>query len=291
MAELGRVPELRIELSARSRRTVVQALTAVVLGAVFWAFLAAFAVRHGFFDLRVYYGAVNFWVHDGGQIYDFLQARTSYGFTYPPFAALVMSPMAFVTWPVRLRLVVVAQCGVHVRGAFWWLVDPIVPPRGWPTWFALAVSLELVVVFEPVRETINFGQVNMLLLVLVAADVLLLLRGGHRRAGVGIGVATAIKLTPGVFIVYLLVTRRWRAAGTAIAAACAATWLAAALFPDASRVFWTDAVWNTDRVGSSRVRLQPVPQRHRFAASTCQPAPGSACFGERRLRLRSRRSS
>jgi alpha-1,2-mannosyltransferase len=67
---------------------------------------------------------------------------------------------------------------------------------------------------------------------------------------VGIGLATAIKLTPGVFILYLLVTRRWRAAATAIGTATAATLIAAALFPDASREFWTAAIWDTDRVGT-----------------------------------------
>ena len=37
----------------------------------------------------------------------------------------------------------------------------------------------------------------------------------------GVGIATAIKLTPAVFIGYLIVTRRWRAA--AVAAGTSAT--------------------------------------------------------------------
>jgi alpha-1,2-mannosyltransferase len=73
----------------------------------------------------------------------------------------------------------------------------------------------------------------------------------HRKkwAGVGIGLATAVKLTPGVFILYLLLTRRWRAAATASGTAAAATLVAAALFPDQSREFWTSALWDTSRVG------------------------------------------
>src|SRR6185312_13486339 len=50
-------------------------------------------------------------------------------------------------------------------------------------------------------------------------------------------------------IVYLLVTGRWRAALTASGAAAGVTLLAGALFPDASREFWTEALWNTGRVG------------------------------------------
>jgi len=99
------------------------------------------------------------------------------------------------------------------------------------------------------RETFLFGQVNAILLVLVAADVLFLVRYNRSVAGVGIGLATAIKLTPGIFIVYLLVTRRWRAAATASGTAAGATLLAAAIFPDESREFWTSALWDTNRVG------------------------------------------
>ena len=35
-------------------------------------------------------------------------------------------------------------------------------------------------------------------------------------AGVGIGLATAVKLTPALFIAYLLITRQWRVAATAV---------------------------------------------------------------------------
>ena len=231
-----------------ARRTYGQVAGVVVLAAAVAAFLAVAAVRHGFFDLKVYYGALTFWVHDGGEIYDFLKAGTQYGFTYPPFAALVMLPMAYLPWPAAITVSVAASV-VTSAVLIWWLVDPIARRAGWTRWFALAVALCLAAAFEPMRETVNFGQVNTLLLFLVAVDLLWLLPAGNRWAGVGIGLATAIKLTPGVFIVYLLVTRRWRAAFTAMAAGVGATLVAAALFPDASREFWTEALWNTGRVG------------------------------------------
>src|SRR3954454_23199924 len=92
--ERGRVA---VSTAVRSglRRTWVQVVTVLVFFVAVWAFLAAFAERHGFFDLRVYYGAVNFWVSGGGQVYDYLLPQTEYGFTYPPFAAVIMTPMAF----------------------------------------------------------------------------------------------------------------------------------------------------------------------------------------------------
>ncbi|MGY0006947.1 glycosyltransferase family 87 protein [Micromonospora sp. I033] len=231
-----------------ARRTIGQVAAVVALAVAVTAFLSVAAVRHGFFDLKVYYGALTFWVHDGGEIYDFLKAGTQYGFTYPPFAALVMLPMAYLPWPAAITVSVAATVVVSAV-VIWWLLDPVARRAGWTRWFVLAVALCLAAAYEPMRETVNFGQVNMLLLFLVAVDLLRLLPARDRWAGVGIGLATAIKLTPGIFIVYLLVTGRWRAAFTAIGAATAATLVAAALFPDASREFWTEALWNTDRVG------------------------------------------
>ncbi|MEU1686208.1 glycosyltransferase family 87 protein [Micromonospora sp. NPDC005707] len=231
-----------------ARRTIAQVVAVVALAVAVTAFLSVAAVRHGFFDLKVYYGALTFWVHDGGEIYDFLKGGTQYGFTYPPFAALVMLPMAYLPWAAAITVSVAATVVVSAV-VIWWLLDPVARRAGWTRWFVLAVALCLAAAYEPMRETVNFGQVNMLLLFLVAVDLLRLLPARSRWAGVGIGLATAIKLTPGIFIIYLLVTGRWRAAFTAIGAAAAATLVAAALFPDASREFWTEALWNTDRVG------------------------------------------
>ncbi len=231
-----------------ANRTTAQVAGVVVLAAAVTAFLSVAAVRHGFFDLKVYYGALTWWVHDGGEIYDYLKPGTQYGFTYPPFAALVMLPMAYLPWTAAIVVSVLASV-VTTAVLLWWLIDPIARRAGWTRWFALAVALCLAAAFEPMRETVNFGQVNTLLLFLVAVDLLRLLPAGNRWAGVGIGLATAIKLTPGVFIVYLLVTGRWRAALTAGGTAAGVTLLAAALFPDASREFWTEALWNTGRVG------------------------------------------
>ncbi|GAA4162258.1 hypothetical protein GCM10022251_42990 [Phytohabitans flavus] len=227
-------------------------------------FLSLTMIRHGFFDLKVYYGSINYWVHDGGQIYDFLKPNSKYGYTYPPFAALAMLPMALFSWPVAI---VISSAAVVVTTGLilWWLLDPISRREGWTRWFAFVIAACLVAAFEPMRETFSFGQVNTLLLFLVAVDLLWLVGRGHKAAGVGIGLATAVKLTPGIFILYLLVTRRWRAAITASATAAGATLLAAALAPNASRQFWTEMLWNTDRVGSlsyvSNQSLQGVMAR------------------------------
>jgi alpha-1,2-mannosyltransferase len=205
--------------------------------------------RNGYFDSKVYYGAIQYWFHgDGGMVYDWLRPDTPYGFTYPPFAGLVMSPMSVLPFGAVVTIAVIATV-LTTALLVHWFTGPLIARMNWPRWFALGVAVCLAISFEPVRETITFGQVNTLLLTLVAGDMLFGVANGRRWAGVGIGLATAIKLTPGVFILYLLITRRWRDAATAIGTATGATLLAGAVFPDETREFWTSALWDTNRVG------------------------------------------
>ena len=52
-----------------------------------------FGRPYGFFDMKIYHGAVEWWLN-GGELYEFVAPNTRLGFTYPPFAALAMLPMA-----------------------------------------------------------------------------------------------------------------------------------------------------------------------------------------------------
>ncbi|MCX4824735.1 glycosyltransferase 87 family protein [Streptomyces sp. NBC_01142] len=225
-------------------------LLVVGLAAAVGLFLATVPLHRDWFDLGVYYGTVDHWVH-GGRIYDYLVPGTHYGFTYPPFAAVTMLPMTLVGWRSAVAISLLLNA-VAAAAALYWSAASFVRRQGWSRWFTFAVAGCLFALLEPVRDTISFGQVNLLLLALVLADAWLLStgRGRERFAGLGIGLAAAIKLTPAVFIGYLLITRRWRAAGTAGAVAICATLLALWTAPDASRVYWTEAMWDTDRVGS-----------------------------------------
>ncbi len=232
---------MRLPRTERGRLVLVLCLaTAVAL------FTATVPLLRGWFDLHVYYGTVNAWVHHGGHIYDYREPGTTYGFTYPPFAALAMLPMAFVDRPTAIALALLFNLAA-VAAVAGMLVGRELRRYGWFGWALAACALALL---EPVRDTFSFGQVNLLLLALVLADAWLLFSTGRgRSAGIGIGLAAAVKLTPAVFIGLLLLARRWRAAAVASAVAVAATALAACVAPDASRFYWTQAVWDTTRVG------------------------------------------
>jgi alpha-1,2-mannosyltransferase len=125
------------------------------------------------------------------------------------------------------------------------LARPDLAPRlSWTIAFAAFAAATLL---EPVRSTFNYGQIDLVILALVLADLSFL----DRRApqGVLIGVATAIKLTPAIFIVYLAATRRLRAALVATGALVGATLLSFALAPHDARRYWTSLVFQTSRVG------------------------------------------
>ncbi|MEU3844603.1 glycosyltransferase 87 family protein [Streptomyces sp. NPDC028635] len=240
----------------RGRLILLLAVAAVVT-----VFTATVPLLRDWFDLRVYYGAVHTWVHHDGQVYDYRVPGTAYGFTYPPFAAVAMLPMALLGRPAALAgalLLDAVALAVVLR---------VLAGRAWrrPGWFGWGLILCGLALFEPLRDTVSFGQVNLLLLALVLADAWLPAcardrgqgageagsRGGRAAvlAGAGIGLAAAIKLTPALFIGLLLLGRRWRAAAVATAVALAATALAALVAPGPSRFYWTEAMWDTSRVG------------------------------------------
>ncbi|MFG2691934.1 glycosyltransferase 87 family protein [Kitasatospora sp. NPDC048407] len=224
-------------------RVVVLGVAVVVTALV----LAVIPGHRGWFDIGVYYGTVRHWF-ETGQLYDYVRPGAAYGFTYPPFAAVCMLPMRLFGWHPAIAVGVVLSA-VATALLLYWLVDPIARRRGWCRWYAFGLAACLCGLSNPVRDTFSFGQVNLLLVALVFADRQLADSRWKFISGVGIGLAAAIKLTPALFIVHLLITRQWRAAGTATVTALGATGLGFLIGPEVSRQFWTATLWDTDRVG------------------------------------------
>ncbi|WP_432833468.1 glycosyltransferase 87 family protein [Dactylosporangium sp. CA-092794] len=208
--------------------------------------------RHDWFDLGIYRQAVNWWL-GGHDLYDYVKpddTQGALGFTYPPFGALVLVPFAVLPWIPAVVLYSVITVAATLVTTYW-LVAPIARRQGWNLPFALILALTVISALEPIRENYTFGQINMVLILLILADLLVLLPRGSKWAGVLIGIAAAIKLTPAIFIVYLLISRRYRAGLTAIASGAAASLVAAAIGPRASWDFWTDALWQGEGIGNA----------------------------------------
>jgi alpha-1,2-mannosyltransferase len=228
-----------------ARRLVVTIVVAAMV-----PLLYLYDTPHNFFDLKIYMRATRWW-SQGNPLYDYVQPDHVQGqlyFTYPPFPALLLRPFAGFTVGVPIAIFTVLT-SLALVVTTWWLVAPLAVRHGLPRWFVAGLAIPLVFATESTRETLSFGQINMLLVVLIMTDLLFAVSRNSRWAGVGIGLATAIKLYPGIFIVYLLAARRWRAAIVAAATAAGATLLASAFAFDDSWRFWTRELWATERVG------------------------------------------
>ena len=105
--------------------------------------------------------------------------------------------------------------------ALWFTFGGLGYRRGLTRLGATLLTAAAVFWTEPVLRTIYLGQVNLVLMALIIWDLCQpdLRRSGASRwwKGAGVGVAAGIKLVPLIFIPYLLLTRRFRAAAVACA--------------------------------------------------------------------------
>jgi alpha-1,2-mannosyltransferase len=200
--------------------------------------VTTFSSVHGFIDLEVYRLGVRQWL-GGGDMYGTLPATRDGArlpFIYPPFAAIALSPIALIPWTLAKLL----NFGLGLAALSVTIYLSI--RRLWPasdrpsavviSGFALPLALWL----EPIRETIGFGQINLILMALVAADCLV--EKPRWPRGLLIGITAAIKLTPAVFLLYFLIRRDLRTATVTIISGAIATAVGFAVLPRESVRYW-----------------------------------------------------
>ena len=153
-------------------------------------------------------------------------------YIYPPIAAILMTPLAigpYVFWQV-----------VWTGGMVWAqqsVLKRCGAPRGWKLGL---LGIAVVLAVEPIRTTLGYGQVNTMLMALVVADLLPDRPGQRRRIpqGILIGLAAAIKLTPALFVIFMFLIGKGRAAITAIISFAVFTGIGAILLFGESVVFF-----------------------------------------------------
>lgn len=195
----------------------------------------------GLTDLTVYrYGGRA--VLEGLALYDAPDPVTGLPFTYPPFAALLMTPLAAL--PSWLAAVLWSAASVAALAA---VVTVVRRALGLvtPPWLVAALAAGALVL-EPVWQHLSFGQVNLFLLLAVLLDVL---RPDRRWAGVLVGIAAGVKLTPLVFVVLLLLIGRRTAAGRAVLTFLATVAVGFVVMPSSATTYWTHALVDPGRVG------------------------------------------
>jgi alpha-1,2-mannosyltransferase len=185
-------------------------------------------------------------VHRSSPLYDWPGPPGFAGikFIYPPFAAL---PFALVPphFPVhRLEqfssavnlLAVVTAATVTVRA--------LARERGLAARRSLGIILLVIAIAlmtEPVQRTFYLGQVELVLLALVLWDICQ--PDGRWWKGAGIGIAAGIKMVPLIFIPYLLLTRRFRAAAVAACTFAGTVILGFVVLPKDSSRWWLQGLF------------------------------------------------
>ena len=221
-------------LTRRASRKLVGTVAATAVGA--GLLRAGLALTERPLDFLVY--------RQAGQdvLHGFSPYRDTGGlpFTYPPAAAYLAGVFALL--PAWLGAAVFAGANL----AAYALVVVLVARRlGMPrshqfVWLGAGLAL------APLERHLSLGQVNLMLMGLVVIDLLALPARGR---GVLIGLAAAVKVVPGVFVLLLLVRGERAASARALAVAATITGLAAVIDPSASGLYFGQLLWDPVRVG------------------------------------------
>jgi alpha-1,2-mannosyltransferase len=234
----------RVRLGGRGWLVVSGGLVATIVCLV-WGMLTSYGWA---LDLQVYRAGGAAWAH-GFPLYVDHFVRPVGGpdlpFTYPPIAAVIFSALSVVPLPPAIAVVVVLNLAALVT--FCLLAATSQYGRGSRALVAGLAVAGASVLLKPVRETLWFGQVNVVLGVLVAADCLLPRTKWPR--GLLIGLAAAIKLSPAVFVLFFLPRRQWRPALTAAASFVGFGLLGFILDPSDTKAYWFGALLDPSRIG------------------------------------------
>ncbi|MEC5181177.1 glycosyltransferase 87 family protein [Arthrobacter sp. CG_A4] len=211
-------------------------------------------------DFEVYfYGGSRVLTTGESGVNELYAPRDGLPFTYPPFAALLFAALATMgQGAAGLVFITTALLGAAIVSA--WLVRHYFRLGTWRNAFAdwrfrsaALTGTAAILLLGPWRDTFDFGQINIILMGLILADFALYtkVRAGRLRwpAGLLIGIAAGIKLTPLAFGLYFLVRRDFKALGWMAAGFCGSIALAWALLPTASLTFWTRILPDTGRIG------------------------------------------
>ena len=173
------------------------------------------------YDLAAYLRAAR-QILDEGTVYQAFQLAGTYSpqsqpYVYPPFLAVLVVPLAAAIEDVRIANWLWAGLGTVV------LVTTVLAVARRERLGGRLGQLLLVAAafaYAPVIGELIIGNVHLVILGLVAGAWLAISRGTRRgevAAGVLVGLATLIKVFPGILVLWFLLTGRYRAAAAALA--------------------------------------------------------------------------
>ena len=230
----------RQDQGSATRDRVLLAAGAAVAAAAAIAYLTAIATHplaamlKGF-DLRVYLGGARQALSASGRLYDWTYAgHPGIRFTYPPFAALLFA--AGLALPVTALMGLVTGISLLALGVTGAIAFRELGWRGARRLGASLLVAGLALWTEPAQRALFLGQIEIVLMALVTWD--LCQPDGRRLKGAATGLAAGIKLVPLLFIVYLLLTGRFRQGAVATAAFAVTVVAGCTAFLPASVTWW-----------------------------------------------------
>jgi alpha-1,2-mannosyltransferase len=264
--------------TARPAKTGSVVVALSVIGIL--AAITTIAQRYGFSELAVGRAAVQSWLAGDG-LYAYRSPLSHLGTALTPPALFLVSPA--VLMPLRLAGWSTALAGVAALGlSLVALVGPVARRYGRRRWPVVLAAGALALTVEPVRAALGLGAFDLLAFGMVSADIVALRRGAWARsraawwpgrpacspprprtvgdllrrgwatgawAGLGTGIAAALTVTPAFFIVYLALTRQWRAAFTAAFTTSVAVLGALMITPRETAAWFGEVLWRIDRAG------------------------------------------
>jgi alpha-1,2-mannosyltransferase len=191
------------------------------------------ALTLDWFDFNIYNHAGLITRHDPATLYSW-HFLPGVQYLYTPFAALGFAAGSLVPWAVLKWLMTVVS--LAAVPATVWVTFGQLGWRGRERAAAVLAVSAVALWTEPVLRSVQVGQIELVLMVLIAWD--LCQPDGRRWKGAGIGVAAGIKLVPLIFIPYLVLAGKLRQAAVATAVFAATVVIGFIALPHESVKWW-----------------------------------------------------
>lgn len=165
---------------------------------------------------------------------------TTMAWMMPPFAAVLFVPLAFVPdemlYPVWDSLQLVALFTI-----VWFSASRFISKMNATKKVLTVIGFTFIALaFSANQDSFTVGQSNIILAAIVIIDIMLVRVKKPKLQGFLVGVAAGIKILPGIFILYFLITKQWRAASNAVIGFVVTIVLGAVILWDNTMFFWRD---------------------------------------------------
>ncbi len=187
------------------------------------------------------------------------------GFTYPPFFAFVLIPLAGIApWAWNILWYLITLAGTVIS---FWLADAMalaMGPSTWPeskrVWLRLLGGLLSIKFVLAVYENQAYDLVA---LPFALFGIYAMTRDWDKRAGAALAIAAALKVTPLIFLPYLIMRRRFMAAAAFVGVLLIACFLPDILFTQQGSADGYLVTWLKEIAGAS---LTDTHSSHAFWA-------------------------